>query len=108
MKNTSIANNVSNVNIATLTTTSPLITDTVATCYFVEINTSYLKYVEFIDPPISLLCPRGAFIKSTHTIEFNFDDFPPHQRVYIFPSLSSESLLSIRQLRDFGCNNISH
>ena len=60
------------------------------------------------DPPITVLCPSGASIKSTHTAEFNFKNFPPNQRVHVFPSLASGSLLSIGQLCDVGCHAYFH
>ena len=78
IKNYSTANNASNVNVDAFTTTSSLITDTAATGHFAEMNASYLKNIKLADPPISVLCPSGASIKSTHTAEFDFDDFPPH------------------------------
>ena len=107
-KNNSTANNASNVTVHTFTTTSPLIADTATTGNFAEINASFLKNIEVADPPISVLYPSGASIKPTHTAEFNFEDFLPHQRVHVFPSLASGSLLSIGQLCDFGCHTIFH
>jgi len=108
INNHSTANNASNINVDAFTTTSSLIADNVATGYFAEINASYLTNIKLADPPISVLCPSGASIKSTHTTEFDFDDFSPHQRVHVFPSLVSGSLLSIEQLCDFGCYAIFH
>ena len=108
INNYSTANNASNVNVDAFTTTSLLIADTVASDHFAEMNASYLTNIKLADPPISILCPSCASIKSTHTIEFDFDDFPPHQRVHVFPSLASGSLLSIEQLCDFGCYAIFH
>ena len=108
IKNNSTANNASNVTVYAFTTTSPLIVDTAAIGHFAKMNASFLKNIKLADPPISFLCPSGASIKSTHTAEFNFEDFPPHQRVHVFPSLASGSLLSIGQLCDFGCHAIFH
>ena len=108
IKNNSTANNASNVTVDAFTTTSPLIVDTAAIGHFAKMNASFLKNIKLADPPISFLCPSGASIKSTHTAEFNFEDFPPHQRVHVFPSLASGSLLSIGQLCDFGCHAIFH
>ena len=71
-------------------------------------NASYLINLMPADPPITVLCPSGASIKSTHTAEFNFKNFPPNQRVHVFPSLASGSLLSIGQLCDVGCHAYFH
>ena len=46
LKNTSIANNVSNVHIDALHTTSPLIADTAAIDHFAEMNANFLKNVK--------------------------------------------------------------
>ena len=108
INNYSTANNASNVNVDAFTTTSSLIVDTVASGHFAEMNASYLTNIKLADPPISIFCPSCTSIKSTHTAEFDFDDFPPHQRVHVIPSLTSGSLLSIEQLCDFGCYAIFH
>ena len=108
IKNNSTGNNTSNVNVDAFTITSPLIADTAATGHFVEMNARYLKNIKIADPPISILYSNGASIKSTHIAEFNFEDFSPHQRVHVFPSLAFGSLLSIGQLCDFGCHAIFH
>ena len=50
-------------------------------------NASYLKNIKLADPPISVLYLSGASIKSTHTADFNFDDFPPHQRARLWVAL---------------------
>ena len=60
------ANNASNVTVDAFTTTSPLIADTAATGHFAEMNASFIKNIKLADSPISILCPSGAFIKSTH------------------------------------------
>ena len=84
-----------NVTVDVLNSSSRLIADTGATGHFVEMNADYLKNLIPADPPITVLCPSGTSIKSTHTAEFNFKNFPPNQRVHVFPSLASGSLLSV-------------
>ena len=71
-------------------------------------NADYLKNLIPADPPITVLCPSGTSIKSTHTAEFNFKKFPPNQRVHVFPFLASGSLLSVGQLYDVGCYAVFH
>ena len=78
IRNSSATNNAYNANMDALTTTNQLIADTTATGYFTEMNASYLKNIKLVDSPISILYPSGPSIKSTHTTEFNFDEFPPH------------------------------
>ena len=108
LKITSTADNVSNVNVDALHATSPLIAVTAATSHFAEMNAKFLKNIKLADPPISILCPSGTYIQSTHTTEFVFDDSPPHQRVHSFPTLAPGSLLSVGQLCDSGCYAIFH
>ena len=78
LNNTSTSNNISNVHVYALHTSSPLITDTAATYHFVEMNTSFLKNIKPADSPIYIVCPSGTPIHSTHITKFAFDDFPPH------------------------------
>ena len=86
-----------NVTVDALNSSSRLIVDTESPGHFVEMNADYLKKLIPADPPILVLCPSGASIKSTHIAEFNFENFLLYQRIHIFPSLASGSgsLLSI-------------
>ena len=85
------------VTVDALNNVSRIFVDTSVTGHFVEMNASCLKKLIPADPPITVLCPSGALIKSTHIAEFNFENFLLYQRIHIFPSLASGSgsLLSI-------------
>jgi hypothetical protein len=55
--------------------------------------------------PLSVNMPNGTTIQSSHTCELLLADLPPQARnAHILPGLVHNSLISVGQLCDSGCN----
>jgi hypothetical protein len=55
--------------------------------------------------PLSVNMPNGTSIQLSHTFDLLLTDLPPHSRkAHVLPGLVHNSLISVGQLCDNGCN----
>jgi hypothetical protein len=55
--------------------------------------------------PLNASMPNGTFIQSSHTCDLLITDLPPQARkAHVFPGLLHNSLISVGQLCDNGCD----
>jgi hypothetical protein len=83
----------------------PLIADTGSTGHFLALNTAGLHNTRPTTSPITVRFADDNTMSSTHMADLDLPSLPPAARVaHLFPALKGQSLLSVGQLCDAGCN----
>ncbi len=83
---------------------TPLIADTGSTANFSTIDTPVINK-RITTNPIAIKNPNGSIMYSSHEAELDFPSLPHAARhVHIVPDLEHNTLISIGQLCDAGCD----
>ena len=102
--NTATALSTTTFNSPSPPTSSTLIADTGCSAHFCT-PTHTLVNVQRTDVPVQIRIPDGTCMESTHHGELDIPALPvAARRAHIVPALTGQSLISIGQLCDAGCD----
>lgn len=102
--NTATALSTTTFNSPSPPTFSTLIADTGCSAHFCT-PTHSLVNVQRTDVPVQIRIPDGTCMESTHHGELDIPALPvAARRAHIVPALTGQSLISIGQLCDAGCD----